>query len=105
MSDSRADIEALKGLAIWRAALTLAIVVAMIVGTLKYYSEMTQLHAEEAKKMALVQAEGEAASKPLGTSGHGLAGGAVAGASKVAGGDEEGLLVSESGGRGYVSLG
>ncbi|KAF2759403.1 hypothetical protein EJ05DRAFT_451672 [Pseudovirgaria hyperparasitica] len=99
-SDARSEVESLRWLLTRRAATALAISAVMILATLRYSTYMTQTQEQERKEMAkrnaqlrLVEGDGE------GTQMRDV----PAPVTKEANGDN--VIVAESGGKGYVSLG
>jgi hypothetical protein len=113
-SDARTEVEAMRWILTRRAALCLAIGALTSIGLLRYYSYMTKTQAEEREKMAKMYGEAGKGGQPSGSNsnrnnqddgpGSGSNGGGAA-VGQGMGEAEEQLLVSESGGRGYVSLG
>ena len=107
-SDARSEVEGTRWLLTRRAALALIIVVVSVLGTLRYSVYMTQMQAEERKKVEQTNGESGTDGQSRGSGGGPSGAGGSSpgpGIGSVTGEAEESLLASESRGRGYVSLG
>lgn len=101
-SDARTDVEAVRWVLTRRAALALVIVVVSVLGMLRYSTYMLATQQEERNRLAKATGGGDQSGKDGGA-------GALSpinpDANKTTREANDELLISESGGKGYVSLG